>query len=342
MPMNTKPHCGSSAPGRPPGAWAAQYAKFTLVCFFLLFLAGRIGMLLHEFGGHALAWRLLGGKVVDFKLFVFGGGWLYGHRPLAAADSSALSLLMVQLSGIAVELIVGTPLALLAVSRITLRTTRRLAAATSGVLIVHAFFYLVLCAYYGSGDGAALSRILQHGRIREAFLVATVGLTIWAAFMVSYLFSPAIRSWAGGCRRRRGLALIVLGVFSAASLHAVLTAGERIVMKDRTYAEIKTPVNVRLKEKVLAGLVSNYRKRYGREPDQDRIATERAALEAEYGQFPIQIPLAAAVLTALTAGFFFSKRNNHTEGDPITWKDVGWLGGLSAFAVVLILFLNRL
>jgi hypothetical protein len=314
-----------------------------LLYFLLLFLAGRIGMLLHEFGGHALAWRLLGGRVIAFKLFVFGGGWVYGRWPLTVADSSLLSMLIVQLSGIAVELIVGMPLALLAVSRITRRTTRRLAVATSSVLIVHAFFYLVLCAYYGSGDGATLFHIV-HGRIRAAFLITTAGLTISAAFMVSYLFSPVMRTWVTGCRRQQGLALIVLGVFSAALLHAILTAGESIIVKDRIYAEIKTPVNVCLKEKALSAFLSVYRQKHGKEPSRDRIDAVRTDLEAKYGQFPIEIPLGAAVLSAFIAGFFLSGRRDHAERgpDPIVWKEIGWLGGLSALEVALILFLNRL
>lgn len=316
-----------------------QLLKLSLLFFFLLFLAGRIGLLLHEFGGHALSWRMLGGGITDYTLFLFGGGRVHGWAP-ATAGASALSALFVQLSGIAVELAVGIPLALLALFRGTHPFIKTLFAATSGVLIVHSLFYLVICAYYGSGDGALLFTLLQ-GSVRKFFLVLAFSLTILGAFLVSYAFSPATRNWVISHSRKQRSALIISGVLGAVLLHGVLTVGERVILKDRTYAELKMPVNIRLMHEESAEFIATYTRAHGREPSKEQIAAFRMALEEKYRQFPMEIPLGMAVLAAFAAGFFLSMRRDD-DCNPAGWKDVGLSGALSVSVAVFILILNRL
>lgn len=118
-----------------------QSIKLTLFFFFLLFLSGRIGLFLHEFAGHALFWRLVGGKLAGFSLFIFGGGWVhYGDTP-SIVNLSVSSQLFVDLSGIAVEMATGLLLAMLSIFSKTNRSISGLFAATSSVLIVHSLFY---------------------------------------------------------------------------------------------------------------------------------------------------------------------------------------------------------
>jgi uncharacterized integral membrane protein len=318
-----------------------QHFKLSLFFFLLLFLAGRIGLFLHEFAGHALFWRLIGGRLTEFSLFVFGGGWVhYGWTP-STADASVFSLRLVELSGLTVELVAGVLLAVFAIIWNTNRSIRGLFAAASSVLIVHSLFYLVISTYYGCGDGRGLFAVLQGG-IRQAFLFLTFCLTVAGAFLVSYAFSPAVRSWGGDCSSKKRVLVIVVCAFAAALLHGTLTIGEQIVVKDEVYAEIKTPENVRLKEEELSEYISAYTEEHGREPDQKNVGVVENELEQKYWQFPIEIPLGIAVLAAFIGGFFLPGRRDHDEPSPVAWKDIALLGCFSVSTVVLILVLNRL
>jgi hypothetical protein len=318
-----------------------QNIRFSLFFFFLLFLSGRIGLFLHEFAGHAFSWRLIGGKLTEYSLFVFGGGWVtYGWTP-STANASRLSLLFVELSGMAVELLSGAFLAVLAIFWNIPRFIRALFAAASSVLIVHSLFYLVMCTYYGSGDGAVLFTVLRGG-VRQAFLFFTFGLTVAGAFLVSYAFSPALRSWTLDGSSKKHAPVIVLCAFAAALLHGLLTVGEQIVAKDKVYARIKTSENVRLKEEELSRFIADYWEKHGRIPGRERTVVVENELEQKYRQFPIEIPLGIAAAAAFIAGFFFPGRRDCTEPDPVVWKDIGLLGGFAVLAVALILIVNRM
>jgi len=315
--------------------------RLSLFFFFLLFLSGRIGLLLHEFAGHALSLRLLGGRLTGFNLFVFGGGRIhYGWTP-ATENLSVLSTLFVQLSGIVVELIAGCLLALVAIFSKTTRATKALFSAASSVLIVHGLFYLVICSYYGSGDGGVLFAIL-HGNVRYGFLFLTFGLTVGGAFLVSFAFSPVVRSWVVDCPSKKQVLLIALSAVFAALLHGVLTVGEQVVVRDRAYAEIKTPESVRLKERELSEFVAEYTEKHGKGPGQEELAVVADELDRKYWQFPIEVPLVVAVLVAFMAGFLLSGRRDSDEPSPVGWKDNGVLGLASALSAALVVVLNRM
>jgi len=314
----------------------AHEIRLALTFFLLLFLAGRIGLLLHEFGGHALTCRLLGGRITEYSLFLFGGGRVHYDWALSTVIGSIPAALFVQLSGIAVELAVGIPLAVLALRRISSPFVNRLLAATAGVLIVHALFYLVISAYYGSGDGTVLFALLQGGS-RRAFLISTFCMTVSSAFLVSYAFSPATRGWIAVRSRKLRTVLIVMGVVSAALLHGALTIGEKIIVKDTAYAELKLSQHSRLMAEELSEFVAGYARENGSEPDPESIAAIKKALKAKYRQFPIEVPLGIAVLLAFIAGFFLSTHRAEDHHSPVTWKEVGVLGAFSGFVAVIIL-----
>lgn len=318
-----------------------QSLWLSLFFFLLLFLSGRIGLFLHEFAGHALVWRLLGGKLAGFSLFLFGGGIVHFDSSPASVDLSISSLLVVDLSGMGIELLTGALLAVLAILLNINRTMKALLVSASSVLIVHSLFYLVLCAYYGSGDGRLLSSLL-HGTIRQAFLFVAFGLTIAGSFVVSYTFSPAVRSWVIGCSFKKRILVIGLSVFCAGLLHATLTVGERTMVKDKKYEGMKTSQNDRFKEEELSKFITAYMKEHGREPDEEQIALVENELEKKYHQFPIEIPLGIAIATAFIAGFFLSKRRDYDSPNPMVWKDIVLLSGPSGLLAVLILVANRI
>jgi len=316
--------------------------SFTLSIFFflLLFLSGRTGLLLHEFAGHTFSWHLLGGNISEFRLFLFGGGRVHYEWTPAVANLPEASILFVQLSGISVELATGLLLGWLAQSVNASRPINALLIATASLLLVHSFFYLFVCAYYGYGDGVLLFKGLQ-GNVRLGFLFIAFSSTIGAAFLVSFFFSPVVRSWLAERNPKKQLVVVVLSGLVAVLLHGTFTLGEQIWMKDTVYAGIKTPEKVRWKEKELQQFILHYKQEQGREPEKDEIAFVAKELEKKYSQFPIELPLGGSVLAALILGFHYSRERNPDRAFPVTLKENALLGSVSVLAAILILLLNR-
>ncbi len=335
MPVRDRSHAGQ-------GNFLRQHIRLSLFFFFLLFLSGRIGLFLHEFMGHALFWRMLGGGLGGFRLFVFGGGWVCFAPLPAGTNPSFFSRLLVELGGIAVELLVGVLLILMLRFVTANRSVRGLMAATSAVLIVHSLFYLFTGTYYGAGDGHTLFYVLPEG-VRQVFLSLIFALTAGGAFFVSHGFSPLLRSWTGDLFPRKRTLLIFSCALVAALMHGTLTFGERVLLRDSGYEGLKTPTNVHLMGKELSEIIAKYKAKYGREPDEAYIAAVKKKLREKYWQFPMKIPLVIAIVAAFIAGYFLSgRRYFNNKASPVVWKEIIPLGCFSAFAIVLILLMNRL
>lgn len=315
--------------------------KLSLFFFFLLFLAGRIGLCLHEFAGHALTWRLMGGRLSGFSLFIFGGGRVqFSHTP-SFTNLSVVQQLTVHLSGIAVELAVGIILSILAIFLSSSGTIRALLVSAAGVLIVHALFYLTVGTYYGSGDGRLLFTLLQGG-IRQTFLLLTFAMTIAAAFLISYQFSPIVKSWLGDESSKKGLVITIPCACVAVLFHGALTLGERIVVKDEVYARVKISENDRQKEAELLRFIADYKMEHGKRPDQENLRIVEKALRKKYWQCPLEIFLGLGIMATSLFGYYTSRSEEYGDPNPATWNNIFWLGCTSAFVAILILTLNKI
>lgn len=315
--------------------------KLSLFFFWLLFLSGRVGLFLHEFAGHALLCKLMGGRFAGFSLFVFGGGRVQCDQAPAAAHQAAFSVLAFDLSGIAVELAVGVLLAMVLIYSKARRPFRLLLASTSSVLIVHALFYLTISAYYGSGDGHHLFAILK-GFYRPLFISLTFGLAVASAFLVACAFAPTAKSWVAGDSPKRSKLTILVCAFCAAMLHGALTVGEQIVSHDNAYKEIKRPESVKLKQKKISEFVAGYTQEHGKVPDLALLSNVKDELEQKYWQFPIEFPLGIAIALAFVSGFLFSKPRDNENTYPVRWRHVVFLGGFSIVVAIVILIMNRI
>ncbi len=313
--------------------------KLSLFFFLLLFLAGRIGLFLHEFLGHALAWRLLGGRLTGFSLFIFGGGRVKFSQSPSQIDLSTMQQLAVQLSGIGVELAVGTILMILATFWSSSRSFRALLVSASGVLIVHAFFYLTVGMYYGSGDGQLLFKLLQGG-LRQIFIFITFGMTVVSAFLISYQFAPTVKSWWGDGSLKKGSWIIILCACSAVLLHGLLTYGERIVVNDPVYDKIKSSAKERQKAAELSKLIADYLAQHGIPPDKVQMQNLEQTLKKKYWQFPLDIILGIGILAGSLLGYLKARRKEFENSNPITWKDIIPLGSTSVLVAGLIIILN--
>ncbi len=257
------------------------------------------------------------------------------------SNLSVTNQLAVHLSGIAVELAVGIVLAVMAIFLSKRRSFRALLAFAAGVLIVHSLFYLTLGTYYGSGDGHLLYTLLQGG-IRQNFLILTTVLIFSATFLISYQFSPMVKSWVLTEYSTKRMFVIILCASIAVLFHAMLTFGERFVVNDTVYAKMKTSENERLKEAELAKFIADYLEEHDEQPDQEQLRNQAKALEKKYWQFPLEIFLGMGIVAATLFGYIKSKRKEHEDSNPITWKDIFHLGSPSILVATLILILNRI
>ena len=81
-----------------------QWARLCAVFFLTGLIASRLTLVLHELVGHGGMAALMGSRMVGYRLFLFGGGWVtYEWGP----EKSAAASIAVSLTGIALELAVA-------------------------------------------------------------------------------------------------------------------------------------------------------------------------------------------------------------------------------------------
>lgn len=315
--------------------------KYALFFFFLLFLAGRFGLIVHEFLGHGLAATLLAGGVTSFRLFPFGGGMIGWRYPETDGFAEALTPhLLIHLGGIAAELAVG----LILLSAVRFRRFNSVLAglgmATSALLIIHGLFYLATGVFHGGGDGRLLfQRLDREARLLLLFF-AVLSVPV-SAFFLSLCLSPALKArLPEGASPAEGARLLLLSGILAILLHAALTSGERRLAEDARYTFIKAPQHRVLAQKALERAIDLYTARHGRPPDERLFGRMKARLRRKYRKLPIEIPLSLAVGVALMLGYAFSPKGRAMRDKCVAWEEVRMLALASGLAVVVILALN--
>lgn len=122
----------------------------------LMILAGRLALVIHEVGGHAIVARALGAREVRVRLSPLGGGFVSAVYPAGRPPSTA-GVAIFDLGGIALNLITG------AAAWIGARFWRGRSAGYLALLffgvgsVAGAIVYLTCGLYYGSGDPVGLS-----------------------------------------------------------------------------------------------------------------------------------------------------------------------------------------
>src|SRR5579884_945516 len=108
-------------------------ARLSVVLACVALATSRLGLVLHELGGHGGMALALGGSITEVKLFWFAGGWIR-YR----VDTGATGLLAIACGGMAIETVLGLAL-WLGVRGTTLGS--RLVRAAGGAVLVHASWY---------------------------------------------------------------------------------------------------------------------------------------------------------------------------------------------------------
>jgi len=97
-----------------------------------------------------------------------------------------------------------------------------------------------------------------------------------------------------------------------------------------------------LKESELDKFIADCIEEHGRKPDQAQLRNLAKALEQKYWQFPLEILLGMGIVVATLVGYIKSKRKEHEDFNPITWKNIFHLGSSSIIVASLIPILNRI
>ena len=145
-----------------------------------LILSTRFGAFFHEFIGHGLMAEFFGGTFEAFQITLFAGGKAYFY-----GNFSKTASLCVSMGGIAVNLIIGI-VALIVIQKRKLSFSFILFGVfLAGVNILSQVQYLILGAYYQSGDPGCLVKYPA-----ALFLAWTGGLVAlaWFSLYIMRLF----------------------------------------------------------------------------------------------------------------------------------------------------------
>lgn len=159
----------------------------------MLILSTRLGAFLHEFVGHGLMARILGGSFEAFSLTLFAGG-----EAKFSGNFNKIDTLCVCFGGILVNLVTGFAVLVIIQKRRFSFSLILFGIFLAGISILSQIQYLILGAYYQYGDPACLANYPT-----ALFFAWTAGLGLLAyfswylmrlffRFQDAYFFTPNI------------------------------------------------------------------------------------------------------------------------------------------------------
>jgi hypothetical protein len=205
------------------------WLRLSLVFSIAGLLASRIGLLVHEFVGHGGMAYALGGTVPNWRLFLFGGGWIqYKRNPWYSSGQE----ITIALAGCGSELIFASLVYL--VSTRLAGVPRAIARIAAMLLCAHTCVYIATGTHYGYGDGMKLHGVLSP--LLRHVLVLGLSFTMAAlayALAKQALLLAALLELGSGFKR---IALAGAAAMVACLVHGSLTYGERLIIDpDQTY-----------------------------------------------------------------------------------------------------------
>jgi hypothetical protein len=286
----------AARPLSPAGA-AWRLAVFVAACALI---TSRIGLVVHELIGHGSAANAVGAGVDDVRLFWFAGGWIHYSRTAAWTLGDAL---IVQLGGIAVELVVG-----LAAMLWARRRTGWLGLAVTGAgagWVIHAAAYLSIGCWHGYGDGVLIHRVL--GSAQAAVALPAAGIAVAAAYLAARALTGRLEAVIPSASRAARLAILAAALAVAGGVNAGLSRAELGLRDDSTYGAIMTPEREREIQRELAAWLAAQRER-GIDVDRAAIADQRRALDRSHPSFPFGLVVILAIVGAGVVGAARSRR----------------------------------
>jgi len=267
-----------------------------LVCAGLA--ASRLGLIVHELGGHGGFAIVQGGEITDLRLFWFAGGWI-GY---SLDEPTAAGMLAASMGGLIVELVLGGALWFglarsdrLATKAKQTRLGIRIIRGIGAALVAHAWWYFATGTWHGYGDGLPSHRAFGDARYPVAIAAGLV--TCVVAFGCARLVLGAFTAVLPGRHR--------IGVAIAMAVSAVVLAAPAVVevrvRGDSRYGTIMKREGDRLAERELIAWQREMKRR-GTTIDQTVRATEARRLAERHRQPPFMPVLAVLVAVAIALG----------------------------------------
>gem|GEM_PF-1458643 len=290
----------------------------------------RLGLIVHELGGHGLAAIVAGGRVGEVHLYVFGGGWI-GYRE---AHWSAATSLAVSLAGIAVELTIAALLMTIAWRRrVDDLVATALVSAALG-LAIHGGFYLAAGTADGFGDGAELHRVLGGARW---WLVAPVALAlVGLAVAGGRRIGGELRGGLPAGSRGRHAIVLASALAGAGLVHGALIVGELALRPSPTYQRVMATARDRAVDDDVARWQAEAA-RTGRAVSAEQAAGARRAIEAQHPGRRLGPWLAVVIALAAALGLFSARTRRPRR---LTGREVGGAAAIATAAVILVVALD--
>jgi hypothetical protein len=285
----------------------------------------RIGLVLHELVGHGGAALVLGGRILEVRLFWFAGGWIRYDLD----DPSVTAMIVVSMGGIAVELVLGMVLWLVMTGD---TLGRRIARTIGATLVVHAGWYFATGTWHGYGDGAMTYRVLGDARYPAAIAGGLV--TCVAAFLGARWLFQTIVATIGPTRRVAGFAIAMV---VAGSVNLALDLGELAVRRDAMYSATMAAERDRAIARDYARWLDDAR-RHGTAIDDAARERELHQLDRDNRTFPFAWLLAAAVAASVVAGAWRSR--TPSAAPVLTGRSVAIAAVVAALSIAVVIALD--
>jgi hypothetical protein len=297
-------------------------ARLTCLLAAIGLATSRIGLIVHELGGHGGTAVAFGGEITSFRLFWFAGGWIRYDFD----DPTRGTLLAISLGGIAVELVIGAAL-WFAVRKD--RLGHRLVRGVGGALVIHAGWYLATGTWHGYGDGVLVHRAV--GDWRYSIAIAAGLATCGVAHAVARLVIGALAASIPGSRKTQLVGLAVAAAL-ATGVQTGLALGELAVRGDGTYGAIMSSE----RDRAVARELAAWQREHGSASAADRAEAERRAA-ARHPSEPPFLPILAGLLAVAVA---LGAARARPPTDPLVWRHAAIAGVIAGGAVIAVISLD--
>ncbi len=308
-----------------------DYGRLSLLAFLIGMVTTRLGLVIHEFVGHAATAALVGSDITGYHLFWFGGGYVGYSR---AEPFSLGEGLFVALGGLVLEIVLGIVCLLWA------RKLRRGSIAHMGVLgfgvghLVHSLHYLAGGTFHGYGDPWILYRELGGNRVFVACALASIMCVL--GFVLARHMAGVLRGLLGRHGTRAQLLIVIGAVVTAGAALAALAFGEQALTPNKSYKATFKSVSQR---KVDYG-VRRYRvlvkRKRGTAPSKAELAKVRRSLKRKHKTFPFMPVISVCLVLSVLAGVVLARPRVVDDAAMPSLPSQRWLAAVAGASLAVV------
>lgn len=214
-----------------------SFIKIVIHLFILIYLSGRITLIIHEYVGHGIPAYFVCKEIVDIHISFFGDAWIQFRFGEA---TSFLGKLFVYSGGILSEVVLSCIILFVRFKKTFPHPFRIITKFIASVMLVHAFVYSINALYYNYGDGPFFNELWPSET--NKLIVNSLMVTVMVlSFILSYKYSPYLLLLLQLKKSYFAITKIAVAGVMAVSIHTGLTYYEMNMVDDKVQAEIFKP-----------------------------------------------------------------------------------------------------